>query len=336
MRYVVFPSTHTPRPLPFYLAAEEYLARGGAHGAVSAHDCFFMWRVPPTVIFGRCQNALSEVNIPYCRAHGIHFFRRKSGGGCVYADMDNIMMSYITSSASPVARTFSSYTEMIARALRSLGLEARASGRNDITLCGEKVSGNAFYHTPEASIVHGTMLYDTDIAHMATAITPAHAKLNANGVASVPSRITTLSRHISLSLKEFMDYMRRDMCQGPDLQLTTHDLCEIERIAQPYYTPEWIFGLHRDAATVTRKRHIPGVGQLELQLCIDSKRRIHRANLTGDFFLLSDIDQSLLSRLTGVEDSRNAVELALASVDTSATIRNLTTPDFLQLFPSIP
>lgn len=167
MKYVSL-SDSTVRRLPFYLAMEEYVARR------FDEEFFFMWQVDPTVIFGRNQLIEREVNIDYCRNNGIAVYRRKSGGGCVFADMSNIMFSYIVSS-DDVVTTFSSYTERVAAMLRSLGLNAESTGRNDVLIDGRKVSGNAFYHIPGRSIVHGTMLYDTDLAHITQAISPSEA-----------------------------------------------------------------------------------------------------------------------------------------------------------------
>ena len=187
MKYLSLPDPHATRILPFYLAMEEYAAR-----IIGEDDIFFMWQVEPTVIFGRNQLIDSEVNVDYCREHGIAFYRRRSGGGCVYADRDNIMFSYITRS-DEVQTTFSAYTTAVAAMLRGLGLNATASNRNDVLIEGRKVSGNAFYHIPGRSIVHGTMLFDTDMEHMLHAITPSRDKLTSKGVQSVRSRITTLS-----------------------------------------------------------------------------------------------------------------------------------------------
>ena len=120
MKYVSL-SDSTVRRLPFYLAMEEYVARR------FDEEFFFMWQVDPTVIFGRNQLIEREVNIDYCRNNGIAVYRRKSGGGCVFADMSNIMFSYIVSS-DDVVTTFSSYTERVAAMLRSLGLNAESTG----------------------------------------------------------------------------------------------------------------------------------------------------------------------------------------------------------------
>ena len=156
MIYISLPGQQSRR-LSFYLAMEEYVAR-----RLDVADAFFMWQVDPSVIFGRNQLIENEVNVDFCCSHGISMFRRKSGGGCVYADRSNVMFSYVTNDEQ-VGFTFYRYMTMIVTMLRRLGVDASATGRNDVMIGDRKVSGNAFYKIPGHSIVHGTMLYDTDI-----------------------------------------------------------------------------------------------------------------------------------------------------------------------------
>ena len=189
MVYVDIPEES--RLLSFYLSMEEYVARTKP----AESEYFFMWQVEPSVIFGRNQLIENEVNIPYCRSHGIRMYRRKSGGGCVYADMSNIMFAYITPDEN-VSLTFNKYIDLVVGTLRKLGVPAEASGRNDILIHGRKVSGNAFYHIPGRSIVHGTMLYDTNMQNMVSAITPSDEKLVSKGVKSVRQHIALLKDHI--------------------------------------------------------------------------------------------------------------------------------------------
>ena len=136
--------------------------------SVKHRDFFFAWQVKPSVIVGRNQLLQKEINLEFCREHGVDVVRRKSGGGAVVADMNNVMLSYITSS-DDVRSTFSEYTSMVAAALRALGLDASDNSRNDILIGTRKVSGNAYYHIPGRSIVHGTMLFwlwsDTDVQY---------------------------------------------------------------------------------------------------------------------------------------------------------------------------
>lgn len=233
MKYVVLPEEKMRR-LPFYLSMEEYLARQTAED-----DLFFLWQVRPTVIFGRHQVIENEVNLAYCREHGIEVYRRKSGGGCVYADMGNVMFSYVTKNEN-VNLTFNRFLNMVVLVLHKAGAEATSTSHNDVMVDGRKVSGTAFYHLPGASIVHGTMLYDTTMEHMLNAITPSRAKLDKHGVESVRQRIGLLKDYISLSPAELMTLVRQTLCKG-ELRLTAADVAAIETIEQTYLDDAFIY-----------------------------------------------------------------------------------------------
>ena len=236
MRYVALPDQNV-RSLSFYLAMEEYVAR-----SMDESDAFFMWQVDPSVIFGRNQVAENEVNLDYCREHSIKVYRRKSGGGCVYADMDNVMLSYI-SDGDNVGFTFNKFVQMILLVLRKMGVEATGTSHNDIMIGDRKVCGTAFYQLPGRSIVHSTMLYDTNMEHMLNAITPSAEKLQKKGIQSVRQRITLLKDHTSLSLEEVRTLIRDTLCDG-ELVLTATQMAEIEELEQTYLKEDFINLIH--------------------------------------------------------------------------------------------
>lgn len=156
---------------------------------------FFTWVVAPTVIYGRHQQAEVEVNEAYCREKGIRVVQRKSGGGCVYADRGNLMLSYITPDTHS-EQVFARFLSTLAEALQRHGLEAVTTAHNDVLVGGRKVSGSACYTAPTGTIVHSTLLYDVDLEAMMQAITPTEKKLAKHGVASVRQRVVNL-REIS-------------------------------------------------------------------------------------------------------------------------------------------
>lgn len=300
MKYIALPSAEV-RNLSFYLAMEEFVAR-----RLDEPECFFMWQVAPSVIFGRNQLIENEVNLDFCREHGIRTYRRKSGGGCVYADWNNVMFSYITSEEN-VSFTFNRYINMVVLVLRELGVEARASGRNDVMIGDRKVSGNAFYHIPGRSIVHGTMLYDTDMTNMVGSITPADAKLLSKGVQSVRQRIALLKDFITLGLEDFKQFVRDRLCEG-EILLANSDIQVIREIEQEYLSDAFIYG-NNPRYTVIRRRRIEGVGELEARMELKNGI-IHAMNLVGDYFLVGELDRLLLS-LKGVSLERDALAEAL-------------------------
>lgn len=319
-------------PLPFYLAAEEWVA-ARLERLTGGEPVFFLWQVPPTVIVGRNQLLDSEVDMDYCRRSRIAVWRRKSGGGAVYADLDNVMMSYVAANApgSDVPTTFSRYTAAVAAMLRSLGIaEAKAGGRNDVLIGGCKVSGNAFYHTPHCSIVHGTMLVAADVATMARALTPPPGKLRSKGVASVPARVTTLRRHLpGLTVEEFIAHARRTLCGDRVARLTAADVAEIQTIMQEYMRPEFLTGCN-PRATAARHARVEGVGEFDIAIEMNHGV-IADVRLAGDFFVLGDIDAELVGRLRGRPLEPSALAAALAGVDASRVIHGLTTPRLIAL-----
>ena len=325
--------------LPFFLAMEEFLARK------RDGEYFFMWQVAPTVIFGRNQRIEAEVNLEFCREKGIQTCRRKSGGGCVYADRNNIMFSHITTSDA-VATTFSRFTGEVAAMLRKLGIgDAASSGRNDILIGDRKVSGYAFYHinlpsgsgnTPlSRAIVHGTMLYDADLATMAQAITPSSVKLEAKGVASVRKHVTTIREHSSVGLQEFKNFAISHLCDTT-ITLTSGDIASIREIEQGYYDHNWIYG--RQGQHLATPRRIEGAGEFDISIGLipGVPPRIDAIDMTGDFFIMEDLDDRLFRALHGVELSRNAIIKALHDIDVSHIIHNLSNDAFADLLIQAP
>ncbi|MFC2710612.1 lipoate--protein ligase [Hoylesella oralis] len=300
MVYISIPEKD--RRLSFYLAMEEHIARH-----LDEDDCFFMWQVRPSVIFGRNQLIENEVNTAYCRSNNISMYRRKSGGGCVYADMNNVMSSYITKDEN-VSFTFNKYIQLVVEVLQKMGVDAVASGRNDIMIDGKKVSGNAFYHIPGRSIVHGTMLYDTDMQNMVASITPSDNKLVSKGVKSVRQHIALLKDYTQLTLSEFKDFVRRNLCKR-ELKLTAEDIKNIEEIEKEYLADEFIYG-NNPRYTMIKKQRINDVGELEIRMELKNNI-IKNINIMGDYFLTGDIDNRILQPLQNTPYNKEAISKAL-------------------------
>ena len=220
MKYISLPTNETRR-LSFYLAMEEFVAR-----RLDEPDAFFMWQVEPSVIYGRNQVVENEVNLDYCREHGIEVFQRKSGGGCVYADKDNLMLSYVTNEEN-VGFAFNRFVNMVLLVLRKMGIKATGTSHNDIMIGDRKLCGTACRKTSKGCIVHSTLLYDTNMEHMLNAITPGPEKLEKKGIQSVRQRITLLKDYTSLNLEEVKMLIRDTLCVG-ERMLTEVEVEEIE------------------------------------------------------------------------------------------------------------
>lgn len=321
MRYISLSDVKT-RNLPFYLAMEEYVAN-----YYDLSEAFFMWQVQPTVIFGRNQLIEKEVNLNYCKEHNIEMYRRKSGGGCVYADNGNIMFSYITNNYS-VTNSYFQYLDKVVSALNALGVPAVATGRNDIHVDGKKIAGNAFYHVNGKSIVHGTMLFDTDMKNMINAITPTSTKLQSKGVDSVKSRITTLKKYLGITLDEFKSEIKERLCDG-EIVLGEKEIQEIEIMKQFYLTDNFIYGKNPHC-NIEKEVRLDGVGDFRV-LIETNKGYILRINLIGDFFLQSEMDENLLGRLKNIPYNEDAIRNALCDINVGDIILNMTNEQFVKL-----
>lgn len=320
MIYVDLPNADN-HILPFYLALEEHIAR-----RLPPADYFFMWQVKPSVICGRNQLINAEVNVDFCRSNAIGIYRRKSGGGCVYADQGNIMLSYI-SSGDNVGFTYNKYVTLLLAALRQIGITATASGRNDVMIDGKKVSGNAFYRLPGRSIVHGTMLYDTDINNMQNALTPSSNKLRSKGVDSIRQLITTIRSLSDISIIDFLAAFRKFMCDK-EITLTSEDIRSINDIERSYLTDSFIYG-NNPRYNVTQKGRIDGVGNFVISLEM-KENVIKNIDIKGDFFLIGDIQSAVIQPLINVPLEREALSQALPD-DLSDIIKDLHKNDLINI-----
>ena len=233
MDYISLPDEQT-RPLSFYLAMEEYVAEVYGSG-------FFVWQVDPTVIIGRNQDLETEVNLPFCREHAVRVVRRKSGGGCVYADKGNLMVSFITPERG-VDSVFPAFMRRLSSVLQSLGANAFVSGHNDVLVGGRKVSGSAFFVHPSSSIVHCTLMHSVDLDMLQNAITPPAAKLARHSVQSVRQRVANLTEFLpKLETGALKDALRAAFCSG-ERPLSAAELEAIEELEKSYDDPSFILG----------------------------------------------------------------------------------------------
>ena len=323
MKYILLPKPDTIHQLPFYFAVEEYVARH-----YTDDDYFMGWRVNPTVMLGRNQLIDNEVNTDYCKEHKIDIFRRKSGGGCIYADKGCIQFSYISRTVN-ANEAFTAYMQRMADLLKGLKIDAQLSGRNDILINGTKVSGCAFYQLSNRSILHNSLLFDTQLDHLSNALTPAKEKLQSKGVASVRQRVTNVATYTQLDILAFMDYVRQEMCGAEVLELTEDDMKGVAEIEKELASDDFVYGKNPKYSLV-RKHRFEGVGTLEAHIELKNNI-IGSINMVGDYFLLGDIDHDFLSLLKGCEFTREAVEGRLENIDLSTIIRGLKLRQFLRL-----
>lgn len=226
-----------PRRASFYLAMERWVVAN----LPADEDYIYTWVIPPTVVIGRHQDLDSEVNVERCRQLGIDICRRHSGGGAIYADTHNIMLSFIADARqTSIPEAFARYTDDVCDRLRTLGIDAVGSGRNDVCVDERKVSGGAFYDLGDRYVAHSTMLWDTDTDTMRQVLTPPAEKLRRHGVASVASRVAglrTIYPELGFdALRNALDSSGKD---GGLRVITAAEIAEIEALQASIYTDEW-------------------------------------------------------------------------------------------------
>lgn len=235
MTYIQAPAD---KRLVWYLAMEEYLAKQ------VDEELFVTWIASPTVIFGRHQVMEAEVNVDFCRANGIAMYRRKSGGGCVYADEGNLMMSMISPNKHS-DEVFQQFLDKVSGVLRDLGFAAVKSEHNDILVEGYKVSGNACYALSTGTIVHGTMLVNVDFEALQQAITPSVEKLAKHGVKSVRQRVANLSQYAAFDSIKTLDALNAHLINALCVrarELSNEEIETINIIEKTYLNPQFIKG----------------------------------------------------------------------------------------------
>lgn len=280
-------------------------------------DIFMLWRDEPSVIVGKYQNTLEEVDLAYTSAHGIHVARRMSGGGTVYHDLGGWQFTFITRDAGD-AIEFERFMQPITDALRSMGLDVRATGRNDIALYpagserGYKISGNTQYKKNGVTVHHGTLLFDTDIDKMVHATTPKDYKITSKAIKSVRERVTNIRPHLpeDMTDTEFRDTLAARMTDRT-YSLTAEDCARIRELAETKFAdPKWNFGAN-PKFEIEHELHLAG-GTIELGLTVKNNV-IQSAGIRGDFFA-GEAAENIAANLTGVSYTRREMASALRPV----------------------
>jgi lipoate-protein ligase A len=302
---------------------------------------FMLWQNANAVIVGRHQNTIAEINAAYVRERDITVVRRLSGGGAVYHDLGNLNFTFIADGGDE-SFDFSTFCKPMAGALRRLGAPVEISGRNDMTIAGKKISGNAQYMKRGRVMHHGTLLYDTDLLVMSRALNVAPDKIESKGIRSVQSRVANIKPYLSpasspassqdRSVAWFRDALRDFMFKERSLRtydLTPDDLAAVDRLRATVYSRwDWNYG-QSPAYSICKERRVEGCGTIAVHMDV-SEGRIEGAAFYGDYFGNGDSTE-LARRLHGAVLEEDALRQALADTDIGLYFNNLDLDGFVSI-----
>lgn len=269
---------------PYYnLALEEVLLKNYREGVI-----VMFWQNEPVVVVGQTQNTVEEINQQYVKEHGIKVARRMTGGGAVYHDLGNLNYSIIMDYKKGKNFGIKNYAEPIMKALRSLGTDARFSGRNDIVIGEKKVSGTAQRIWKERLLHHGCLLFESDLGAVSDCLKVRPEKFESKSVKSVRSRVGNIKDYLEddMTMEEFQTYLISHMFEEEYalLELSEADLLEAEKLKrEKYETWEWIYGRSMKCTVHNYKRY-PG-GTVEVYMNIQGGK-ITQCIMYGDFMAL--------------------------------------------------
>ena len=294
-----------------------------------------LWQNHNTIVIGKYQNALAEINLPFVREHNIQVVRRLSGGGAVYHDLGNLNFTFITDADSEQAIHFQPFCQPILDALHSLGVpSARRSGRNDLVIDGKKFSGNSQYIRQGRVMHHGTILFHSDLSVLNCALRVDPDKIQSKGIRSVQSRVANLKEYLpaGISLADFRTILLEQILRenpGEEYVLTPSDLSEIEVLdRERYQSWDWNYG-SAPPCTMLRRRRVEGCGLLEVYLYLE-RGVLHHVTFCGDFFSVED-PEILARSLIGLPPEEDAYRSVLDRVDVSRFFRGMDSQTLLDI-----
>lgn len=296
----------------------------------------------PSIIVGRNQNTLEEIDQKYVREQNIVVTRRLSGGGAVYHDFGNLCFSFVVDAKNQDFGDFKTFTQPIVDALHDLGaVDAEVSGRNDMLIDGKKFSGSAMYTKKGKTFSHGTLMLDVDLDVVTHALNVPADKIKSKGIKSVRSRVTNLRPYLEpqyadLTTEDFRDLLIQRLlgvdslaaAQVDEYQITPADEVEITKIRKQYYDNwDWVYG-HSPEFTLQKRRHFD-MGTIDARFLIKAGK-VANVKFYGDFFGAGDVTE-LATALQDVDYDRPHIKQVLDQMDTQQYFKGIAVTDLLDL-----
>lgn len=312
------------------LAIEEYALKH-----LDINETYLLFYInEPSIIIGKNQNTIQEINTKYVEDQHIHVVRRLSGGGAVYHDKGNLNFSFITKDDGNSFHNFKKFTEPVVEALKKLGVNAELSGRNDLMAEGRKISGNAQFSTKGRMFSHGTLLFDSEIENVVSALKVKKDKIESKGIKSIRNRVANISEFLEqkVTVEEFREMLLRYIFEGEEniteYKLTEKDWETIHQISKERYQ-SWDWNYGKSPKFNLQHSHRFPVGQIDVRLEVN-KGKIDACTIYGDFFGVGDVEE-VQGKLTGVRYEKASIEQALEDIDIPHYFGNITKEEFVEL-----
>lgn len=312
------------------LAIEEYALKN-----LDINETYLLFYInAPSIIIGKNQNTIEEISTEYVEKNGITVVRRLSGGGAVYHDLGNLNFSFITKDDGESFHNFRKFTEPVVHALQKLGVNAELSGRNDLTVEGRKISGNAQFSTRGRMFSHGTLMFDSEIDHVVSSLKVKKDKIESKGIKSIRSRVANISEFLNekISIEEFRTILLKnifsDIEEIPEYVLTEEDWDKIHQLSKERYQ-NWDWNYGKSPKFDLQHSHRFPVGSIDVRLNV-VKGIIEDCKIYGDFFGVGDVSE-IEAKLIGQRYERASIEEALKGTNIQHYFGNITMDDFLQL-----
>jgi lipoate-protein ligase A len=313
----------------FNLALEEYVLN---HMDVN-NDYFLLWQNEPSIIIGKHQNTIEEINVQFVKEHNIHVVRRLSGGGAVYHDLGNLNFTFVVKNSESNQFNFKKFTEPVIRALENLGVRAEFNSRNDLTIDGKKFSGNAQYMKQDRLLHHGTLLFSSELEQLVKALHVVDEKIISKGIKSIRSRVTNISDFLSdqIPIQGFKELLLQHMFQEKlqEYTLTQKEVEEVKEIMEKrYLTWEWNYGVSPKFNIKKEKRFERG--KVEVLLDIEDGI-IGNFKMYGDFFSNREIHE-LEKRFVGLKYHEEALKSCIETLEVGQYLNGISKEELISLF----
>lgn len=299
----------------YNIALEEYCFKN-----LKEEEVFILWINKPTIVIGKHQNAVEEINHEYVKEHNIEVVRRISGGGAVYHDLNNLNYTIISSKTGDEAFDFKTFSQPVINVLRKLGVNANFTGRNDIEIDNKKICGNAQAYYNGRMMHHGCLLFNVDLQVLSKALNVSKDKIESKGVKSVRSRVTNILEELPNKIdietfkKMIFDEMRSNNANFTEYVLSEEELKTIKKNRdEKHATWDWVYGKAPEY-NIRRDTKYPSGKITVFANIINSK--INSIKIYGDFFGIKDVDD-IEKKLTGVKYTYENIYNILKEIDIS-------------------